>query len=165
MCYLDTVPTTPDNEPHEAPSEMILERYKYILQQIHTVNENLYRFLAIYQTTATTLVGAALALFVGYRRWGIATASARGGVIGLLVLTTVTACFTIVLIIVGTVSWFDYRNEECDLTDKAVYSGFRSRPRARNLLRWYETYVVVFIIASIIVMWLLSTILLLPTMS
>ena len=38
-----------------AESEFALERYKYILQQIHTVNENVYRFLAIYQTLAVAL--------------------------------------------------------------------------------------------------------------
>ncbi|MFI6663071.1 hypothetical protein ACIBL8_47220 [Streptomyces sp. NPDC050523] len=74
--------------------EFALERYRYILQQIHTVNENLHRFLAIYQTLATSLVAGVVALFVGYRKWGIAADTARGGVIGLLVLTTVVAAFT-----------------------------------------------------------------------
>src|ERR1700737_836434 len=66
------------------PADFALERYKYILLQIHTVNDNLYRFLAIYQGLATTLIGGALALFVGYRTWGIASSTARGGVVGLL---------------------------------------------------------------------------------
>lgn len=63
----------PDETRPEARTErheFALERYRYILQQIHAVNENAHRFLAIYQTLATTLVGATLALFVGYRNWG-----------------------------------------------------------------------------------------------
>lgn len=147
-----------------AAHEFALERYKYILQQIHTVNENLYRFLAIYQTIATALVGAALALFVGYRQWGLADSTARDGVIGLLLLTTVVAVFTCVLIVIGGLAWIDYRNEECDLTDSAVRPGFRARPRTRNYLRWYETYVLLFILLSIVVMWLLAGLLLLPAM-
>lgn len=144
--------------------EFALERYRYILQQIHAVNENLHRFLAIYQTLATTLVTAVLALFVGYREWGVDAATARGGVVGLLVLTTVVAAFTATLIVVGALSWLDYRHEECDLTDEMVAPDFRKRPRTRNLLRWYETYVLAFIVVSVLLMWLLAVLFLLPAM-
>ncbi|MBQ1091062.1 hypothetical protein KBY47_18310 [Streptomyces sp. B93] len=132
------------------------------MQQIHAVNENGHRFLAIYQTLATTLVGAALALFVGYRRWGVEPDTARGGIIGLLVLTTVVAAFTVTQIVVGTLAWLDYRNEECDITDQMVEPGFRKRPKPENFFRWYETYVVAFILISIITMWSLASLLMLP---
>ncbi|MFD8155970.1 hypothetical protein [Streptomyces malaysiensis] len=148
----------------EARNEFALERYRYILQQIHAVNENAYRFLAIYQTLATTLVGAALALFVGYRKWEVEPAIARGGVVGLLILTTVAAAFTVILILVGALAWLDYRNEECDITDEIVGQGFRERPRPGNLLRWYETYILLFILVSMIIMWVLAGVFLLPSM-
>ncbi|NEB32423.1 hypothetical protein G3I62_25610 [Streptomyces sp. SID14446] len=144
--------------------EFSLERYRYILQQIHSVNENAYRFLAIYQTLATALVGATLALFVGYERWHIAASTARGGVLGLLALTTVVAAFTILLVVVGAFTWLDYRNEECDITDEMAGVGFRARPRPNNFFRWYETYIVLFIFASVITMWLLALFFLLPAM-
>ncbi|MEV6538704.1 hypothetical protein [Streptomyces sp. NPDC051665] len=143
-------------------NEFALERYRYILQQIHAVNENAYRFLAIYQTIATSLATATLALFVGYRKWGVSPDTARSGVIGLLTLTTVVAAFTSTLIVVGAVAWFDYRTEECDITDEMVGPGFRERPRSRNLFRWYETYVLLFILVSLTVMWILVGIFLLP---
>ena len=146
------------------PSDFVLERYKYILQQIHTVNENLYRFLALYQALATALIGAVLALFVGYRNWHISAAIARDGVVGLLLLATVVAAFTCTLITVGMFTWLDYRNEECDLTDEMVRPGFRSRPRLGNILRWYELYVVFFVIVSTVAMWILAEILVLPEM-
>ena len=145
-------------------SDFALERYKYILQQIHTVNENLYRFLAIYQTLATALIGAVLTLFVGYRQWGVSPSTARSGVVGLLILTSVVGAFTTIFIVVGAFAWFDYRNEECDLTDEMVRPGFRSRPKSRNVLRWYEAYVVIFILGSIMAMWFLAGLLLLPHM-
>jgi len=65
-------------------NEFALERYRYVLQQIHAVNENAHRFLTLYQTLATALVSAALLLFVGYQTWDVAPDTARGGVIGLL---------------------------------------------------------------------------------
>src|SRR5215831_13996799 len=101
-----------------------VERYKFIQQQLHTVNENVYRFLAIYQTLATVLVGAALALFVSHDSWNIDVATAKVGIVALLMLVTVIACFTILLIVVGAFSWLDYRREECELTDTAVRPGF-----------------------------------------
>ncbi|MFF2099626.1 hypothetical protein [Streptomyces sp. NPDC058202] len=144
--------------------EFAIERYRYILQQIHTVNENVYRFLGIYQALATALTGGALALFVGYRRWNIEPSVARGGVIGLLSLTSVVAAFTIMLVLVGALSWLDYRNEECDVTDAMVGIDFRKRPRTGNLFRWYETYVILFIATSIIAMWTLAAIFVLSEM-
>lgn len=157
-----TAPGETRVESDSVRNDFALERYKYILQQIHAVNENAHRFLAIYQTLATGLVGAALALFVGYHKWGLSPSTTRGGVIGLLILTTVVAAFTITLIVVGALSWLDYRNEECDLTEAIVGPEFRKRPNPRNFIRWYETYVLSFIVASLIVMWSLAGVFLLP---
>ncbi|WP_437018698.1 hypothetical protein [Streptomyces sp. enrichment culture] len=157
--------TEPSRPPVDSERrDFILERYRYILQQIHAVNENAYRFLAIYQTIATGLVGATLALFVGYRKWGISPSAARGGVIGLITLTTVVAAFTITLIIIGIFSWIDYRNEECDITDEMISPGFRKRPNRRNFFRWYETYFALFILFSVVTMWSLVEIFLIPKM-
>lgn len=144
--------------------DFTLERYRYILQQINVVNEAVHRFLAIYQALATSLVAAGLALFVGYRQWGVSRLVARDGIIGLLVLTTFVAAFTIIFLVVGMLTWMDYRNEECDLTDEAVYPGFRARPRAVNARRWYELYIVVFIAMSVIVLWLCALLFVLPAM-
>jgi hypothetical protein len=141
-----------------------LERYKYILQQIHVVNENVYRFLAIYQGLAVTLVGAGVTLFVGYRKWQIAVSTARSGIVGLLWLLTAVAAFTSLLIIVGVFNWLDYRREECELTDIAVRPGFRGPPSRRSFLRWYETYILLFIAASIALLWVCTTGYILPSM-
>ena len=142
-----------------------VERYKYILQQLHTVNENVYRFLAIYQTLATVLVGAALALFVRYEDWSIRPEIARIGIVAILLLVTVIAGFTVLLIVVGVFSWLDYRREECELTEEVVRPGFRRAPDPRNFWRWYETWIVGFIVASIVVMWALAAAIVLPAIS
>jgi hypothetical protein len=139
--------------PSEAVREFQIERYKYILQQIHTVNENVYKFLAIYQALATTIVAAALALFVGYQQWHLSPRVAHAGVVGLLSLETVIATFTILLIFIGVLAWIDYRKEECELTDEAVWIGFRKAPRVGNFYRWYETYIIAFIAVSTLFMW------------
>ncbi|MEU5341095.1 hypothetical protein AB0H18_09715 [Streptomyces sp. NPDC020766] len=157
-----STPENPNPEGSLVRNDFALERYRYILQQIHSVNENAHRFLAIYQTLVTAIVGAILALFVGYRKWEVEPATARGGVVGLLILATMVAAFTVTQIAVGAIAWLDYRNEECDITDEMVGPNFRKRPRPGNLFRWYETYVVSFIVLSVAVMWLLASFFVLP---
>ncbi|NMO50924.1 hypothetical protein HH310_06925 [Actinoplanes sp. TBRC 11911] len=129
---------------------------------MNALNENVYKFLALYQTLATALVGAGLALFVGYRKWGISPSVANAATVALLWLLTFVAFFTALLLVVGMLNWIDYRNEECDLTDRIAYRGFRQRPKLRNLFRWYETYILLFIIGSVVFVWVYASTLLLP---
>jgi hypothetical protein len=165
-------PGGPDDGPGVAVSTPVpevvqafaLERYRYILQQTNAINENVFRFLALYQTIATALVSGGLALFVGYRTWGITRSVARDGVIGALLLVTFIAAFMVVFLVVGTLSWLDYRHEECDLTDAVVYPGFRSRPKVGNAHRWYELYIILFILLSTVVLWVLAWVYVLPAM-
>lgn len=148
--------------PTEDPSPIVVERYKYILQQIHTANENVYRFLAIFQTLVTALVTAALVLFVSYSKWKISPSSARAGVHGVLTLITIIAGFTVLMVVIGVLSWLDYRREECELTAKYFARDFRSPPRLRNFYRWYETYIVLFVIGITVLLWILGEAFLIP---
>jgi hypothetical protein len=133
----------------------VIERYKYILQQIHATNENVYKFLALFQTVGTALVTAILGLFVSRDKWGIPRDVVHAGVIGLLLLITASAAFTVLFIVVGVTSWLDYRREECELADRFFQPGFRTPPRLRNCLRWYETYIVLFIVIVTSLLWIL----------
>jgi hypothetical protein len=142
-----------------------LERYKYILQQINATNENVYRTLTLYQTLVTAITGGAIGLFVGYKQWQLEPAVARSGVVALLWLQSLVAVFSVVLIAVGILNWLDYRNEECDLTDLVVYPGFRQRPRSKNLLRWHETYIILFIIGTCASIWIVASLLLIPAIA
>jgi hypothetical protein len=151
--------------PMDTAQAFEVERYKYILQQLHTVNENVYRFLAIYQTIATVLVGAALTLFVRYEDWHIRPEVARIGIVAILLLLTVVAGFTVLLIVVGVLNWLDYRREECELTEVAVRPGFRHPPRTTNFWRWYETWMVAFIVGSLVFLWLGTVAVVLPAIA
>ncbi|GID28889.1 hypothetical protein [Paractinoplanes brasiliensis] len=139
-----------------------LERYKFILQQLHATNENVHRYLAIFQTIATTILGGVLAVFFGYKRWGIDAETARTVITVGMWLVTAVAAFAILQVIVGILSWLDYRREECDLLDELVKPGVRARPLWKNFYRWYETYVVVFILTLIILTWVLANVAFLP---
>lgn len=149
----------------EVEKDFGLERYKFILQQIQSLDENVYRFLTIYQTLTSALVGGGLALFVGYRKWGIKTGTARSGMIGMMWLITLIAAFTVLLIIAGILNWLDYRREECELTDTVVRKGFRKAPQSHNFMRWHETHIILFIIGSVVFLWIFVLTYILPAMT
>ncbi|MEU8421788.1 hypothetical protein AB0C15_13030 [Micromonospora sp. NPDC048835] len=150
-------------ESEAVQAQFHLERYRYILQQIQAANENVHRFLSIYQTLATALIGAALAIFVGYSDWGVTAGTARAGILALMWLVTIIAAFTILVVIVGVLTWLDYRKEECQLLSEVLHPEFRSPPKIRNFYRWYETYIVAFIAVTIAAMWWCATKLIIPS--
>lgn len=149
---------------NSSAAEFQLERYKYILQRLHAVNENVYRFFGIYQAAVTALLTAMLALFVTFRQWQLSAVVARAGVVGLGVLITLVALFVVLLIIVGIASWFNYRNEECALTDEMVAAGFRARPTIRKWYTWYEIYMLLFVVCTVASMWFMIYSYMLPAM-
>lgn len=131
-----------------------LERYKFILQQINALNDNLHKYLSLFQTLAAAIVGAGVSLFVGYPTLKISPDVARAGIYGLLWLLTILGAFAALSVVAGLVSWFDYRKEECALLDELVRKGFRQPPRLGNFWRWYETYVLLFIVGAVAFVWI-----------
>jgi hypothetical protein len=130
--------------------EFKLERYKYILQQIHTLNQNLYRYLSLFQTLATAVVGGGIAIFISHKELKIDAATARVGIHGLLGLLIILATFVVVVMIVGIFSWLDYRQDEVKLLNEAIKPGYRKPPHFRNIWRWHETYFIAFLILMMI---------------
>ena len=129
-------------------NEFKLERYKYILLQLHSLNENIHRYLTIFQALITAVVGGIITIFVSWQNLKISVETAKIGIKGLLGLLIILSLFVIVSILSGLFSWWDYRKEEVKLLDDAVRPGFRRKPDLKNFWRWYETYIVIFILLS-----------------
>jgi hypothetical protein len=125
--------------------DFYLERYKYILQEIHTLNENIHKYLSLFQTLATALATAGVAVFVGRQQLNLTPEVTRTAIQGLLGLLVILAAFVVFSVLAGIFSWFDYRVEEVDLLNRMIGPGFRKPPRKRNFWRWQETHVLVFI--------------------
>src|SRR4051794_11854569 len=89
------------SDPNLNLNEFYLTRYKYLLDQIKATDENIYKFLSLYQALATALFGAIIALFVGHGNFQIDALSARGGVLLVMSLITVVALFSVILILCG----------------------------------------------------------------
>lgn len=127
-----------------------LERYKYILQQIHFLNENIHKHLALFQGLSTVILGGIVAIFVNWKKLGIDAETAQTGIYALLGLLCLLALFVILYVFSGIFSWLDYREEEADLLDEMVAIGYRARPKVKNLWRWHESWLVVSIVVFVI---------------
>src|SRR5579864_2679270 len=112
------------NQPPPPPSEkrqaddFKLERYKYILQQLHTLNENGHKYLALFQTLATFIVGGGTYLFVSWHSLHISPDVARTSMQGLVGMLTLLTIFILSSLLSGIFSWVDYRQEEVKLLDE-----------------------------------------------
>jgi hypothetical protein len=128
-----------------------VERYKYILNEIHFLNESVHKYLTLFQALATAVVGGVAAVYVGWRKLPIDVVTARIAIHALLGLLVILALFVVLSVIAGVWSWLDYRKEEVLLLDKVIEPGLRSPPNLRNFYRWSETYLVLFMLIVIFV--------------
>ena len=71
--------------------EFKLERYKFVLQQIHSLNENIHKYLTLFQTLATAIVGGGVIIFVTWQDTGLSVDVARIGIQALLGLLIILA--------------------------------------------------------------------------
>lgn len=127
-----------------------LEYYKFILQEIRTLNENLHKYLALFQTLATLIIGGGIGIFVSWKSLKLDSATARVAIQGSLILLVLLTLFIALAIIANGLSWFDYRKEEVRLLDEVISPNFRKPPSLHNFWRWSETYVLFFIISIVI---------------
>ena len=130
-----------------------LERYKFILQEIHSLNENNHTHLNLFQTLTTAIIGGGVAIFVSWKNLDIEAALAIIGIRGLLGLLVILTLFMVFSIIAGIFSWVDYREEEVELLSKAVHPEFRKSPTLKNFWRWQETYLIVFVVIVVAVIY------------
>ncbi|MBL1241431.1 MAG: hypothetical protein COB13_006250 [OCS116 cluster bacterium] len=124
----------------------LVERYKYILQEIAALNARTPKYLLLFQSLTTAIFGGGVAVFLGWKNLNISFEIAQIGIEGLLWLFTILAFFVIVSIVVGMVAWMDYRQEEVELLEMVVKIDFRKAPKWRNFWRWSETYLILIII-------------------
>lgn len=142
-----------DDTAAKVRGDMILERYRYVLTQVRTANDNIYRYLAIWQTLSPIIIAAQVGLYVNWQRWQISLNVVRASLIALAFLYTAVSLFIVLLTVIGVWSWFHYRREETALADMFVAPGFRKPPRIANLFTWHETYIVLFVALTVVGVW------------
>lgn len=125
--------------------DFLLERYRYILAQKQNLNESTFKVSAVYQA----LLGA-----VGIAQFNICQAffekkmAANISLVfssATLIFFLLSSVFVLVLMVSGVRSWIGYRQEEAQI-ESQVFKKSRALPKVKNLLFWYETYIIFFIV-------------------
>ncbi|HWW75183.1 MAG TPA: hypothetical protein VNZ44_07305 [Pyrinomonadaceae bacterium] len=138
--------TAGEAAPADPAKEFKLERYKYILGQINFLNESLHKYLTLFQTLATAILAAGVAVFVSWRKLEITAEVAQLAIHSLMLLLGLLAFYVVASIFAGIFSWWDYRKDEVKLLKTLGGTPFREPPEFKgNVLRWYETQAILFI--------------------
>ena len=127
-----------------------IERYRFVLSELTRLSENTHRHTRYLLTVFPTVSSAIIALKFGEKGLDIRMASKIAGVI--LVMFSVVSFFVIISVISDIASWFDYRNEEVKLINM-MGGDFRKAPKIKNLWRWYETYLIGFVLFFVMIGW------------
>lgn len=146
-CPSDASRTSPLEE------ELVAERYRYILRRIETLNEAGHRMMRFYYSLASAIVGAGVAVFVGWKKLGVSPALAETAVFGLVLLLLLLAVFVVLSLVANLFSWMAYRREEAVLSRNHAPELSRDEAKWSNAWRWTETYDVLFVICSVSIMW------------
>lgn len=143
----------------------VLERYKYLLQQLHALNEQIHKYFTLYQTISTAIIGSGAAIYALWIEKRISPEMASRSLHAASGLFIIITLFILCALIASIMSWIDYRNEETSLLDKIVHAGFRSPPSLKNCWRWGETYMCAIVLLAGIVVTLYSYLRVLPSIN
>ncbi|HCG7129691.1 TPA: hypothetical protein NJ327_002432 [Vibrio parahaemolyticus] len=131
----------------EANDQIIVERYKYILEKIKFLDGNIYQNFNLSIKLITSLIAVLTASVISVSEGKISDVTfllSIKFIFSILVFFSIYMLFTSISI---TLSWYDYRREEISLLNKVNCDINRSSPKLRSFFRWSETYYVIFMIA------------------
>lgn len=150
----DNLPATEPESSSPQTNTYKIERYKFILQELRALNDNVHKFLTLFQTLTTAIIGAGVGVFVSWQKLSISAEIAAVGIRSLLGLLLILAIFVIVSLLATIFSWMDYRKEEVALLNETIGSGHRQPPTFRNFWRWQETYLILFTFITILTIYI-----------
>jgi hypothetical protein len=143
---------------------ILLERYKYIIDQKKRLNDATFKIAAFYQAVTLVIFGAQFKILETAQKQEISDDLARLGSWGLFWSSVGLTFVSLLLMIGGVGAWLDYRREEALM--ETEFAGLsRKAPSLKALLRWYETYISFTMIAVIIAYYVALTTIIIPTIS
>ncbi|EGQ7789037.1 hypothetical protein V9R55_000694 [Vibrio cholerae] len=135
----------------EANDQIIVERYKYILEKIKFLDDKIYQNFSSSIKLITSLTAVLTASVMSISEGKISDVTF---LLSIKFIFSILVLFSIYMIITSlsiTLSWYDYRKEEVELLNKINCDINRYNPKLSSFIRWSETYYVVFLVAMIIV--------------
>lgn len=127
----------------------LIERYKYVLEQKRTLNEKTFKIVSLFQVVIAAIAAGNYEVIKSTQGGEISSATAILAIhilYGGFLIATI-ACLS--LLVGGIVSWLDYRTDESRI-EAYVHGNPKSKIKLTAPLRWYETYIALTMLASIV---------------
>jgi hypothetical protein len=143
---------------------VLLERYKYVIDQKKRLNETTFKIAAFYQSIVLVILAAQFRILELSQKSEIDVELASLGTWGLFGAAFALTTLSILLLAGGIASWFDYRKDEVILEQQL---GGRARDPGsfKGILRWYETYIAITMISSVTAYWFAVKLIVIPQIS
>lgn len=123
-----------------AKEAVLLERYKYILDQKKNLNERTFKIASVYQVLVLAIVTGQFSIVSDERSGRLDQQIAIDASWGLFILLAIVTFILFALIIGGILAWLGYRKDEIDI-EMLVRGVSRNEPKLRDIFKWYETYI------------------------
>ncbi|WP_252088843.1 hypothetical protein [Pseudomonas sp. MWU13-3659] len=122
-----------------------IEKYKYILARKQALNEVTFKIVAVYQALILALFAGQYAVYTSAGKGTLTPALALQSTYVLFALFVMVSVLILALLVGGVFSWMSYRQDESEI--ELAVTGVPKRPIAlADLWRWYETYLVLFVL-------------------
>ncbi len=126
-----------------------LERLKFVHKRQASLNDYTFKALSFFQAISTALVIAGVTAYSSWEKVGLEAEDARIAVRAIQWLLIGVGIFMLATIVSSVGSWWDNRDEECDLFDEVIGLGYRKRPSLASLWRWCETWLLIAVIVFV----------------
>ena len=126
-----------------------LERYKYVLEQKKGLNERTFKIVTIYQAIVLALAGAQFKIMAELADNKLDSALASDAtwiLFGIFVFISTT---TVALLGGGLAAWMGYKRDEASIISYSIGND-DNMPFIKKIFRWYETYLILAIVAGVI---------------
>lgn len=123
-----------------------LERYKYILARKQSLNEATFKITAIYQVVIAALAISQYNVIVMLKSKSISYDIAQFSSICLFFMLAILTVLIVALLVGGVFAWLKYRRDEQEM-EIDVFGISRARVGFFNIFSWYETYIVITVLA------------------
>lgn len=141
--------------------ELELEHYRYLTSRIASTNDNTIKIVSAFGAVATLIVSGLVTIGLTFRQLGVRAEQAFTYAQTLLGLLASSSVLAILVMIVNAIAWFQYRMEETRLLRSHGFS--RKPPTLRSVPKWIETYLALILVVSTLIIWVIASMQLLPT--
>ena len=126
-------------------SDLVLEKYRYVLEQKRSLNDKTFALLSVYQSIFGLACGGLAVIFMGD---GVKNSEKKEVAIDALILAVCgVGVLTVLLLVCGIISWKRYKSQQIRI-EEAVNGVKISQSSRYDLFRWYETYIIIAVIMS-----------------